>query len=589
LASCVTFLPGNGILITGAGAAGASYIGNVVTCLGTTLVVTPSTSTSVASGVVVKHDETAAILAAESALQTAHGGTVWFPNGVYRVNGPLLDTSGANAVLPVPSISGCVGDEILIGLRGFDNASGYSSTTQIGAILQTEQNSGNFIGGYNVSAGCAFPGFTNVRLHTQDLTLRGPSNPGIVMLNERHIIGATNKNMQIDAGPGCTTPSNTAGGGLYLPLLADNPRIDVDNIAEGCFYTAYIIGEHARVGQILAAASHDCFVFDNGPALVGGSDYIGNSSSVAYMWAGEPGCVNYITPGTYGGTLNVAVADMEANTGTHINDPSNLLYGIVNYNTTSRSGPNAVVVGGTNLQINNLRFIPQFGSSTVPSQLFYKICGDISAGSGCVPTSSTVVYDASGNGNNGTWNGTQSGTTNWYSASTPEVFAGTFNGTNNFIQSAFSPGATTSFTVVAWVKPTVQATGFVLSSRTSGTANGIYMLVTPGPTTTLNAQVGFSNASSITSAQVTGAWTAPGAWHCVVGTHAAGAALVTTYVDGNSSGSVSSGTATNPGTGGPFYIGQDGTSASPFSFTGQVNDVRFYNTVLAHGSIAGCI
>jgi hypothetical protein len=550
------------------------------------LVVTPSTSTSVASGVVVKHDETAAILAAESALQTAHGGTVWFPNGVYRVNGPLLDTSGANAVLPVPSIPNCVGDVILIGLRGFDNATGYGSTTQIGAILQTEQNSGNFIGGYNISTGCTFPGFTNVRLDAENLTLRGPSNPGIVMLNERHIEAVTNKNLQIDTGPGGATPVNTAGVALSLPLLADNPRIDVDNIAEGGFYTAYIIGEHARVGQLLAANTHDCYVFDNGPSV--GADYPGNSSSVAYIWA--QGCTNFITAGTFGGTFNIAVADMENTLGTDIVDPSNLLHGIVNYNKPSLASPTAIVAGGVNVQINNLRAIPQF-SSSAPSPLFFaKICGDISAGSGCAPTASTVVFDSSIGANNGTWHGTQSGTTNWYSASTPEAFAGTFDGSTNFIQTTYTPSGITSFTIAAWVKtPVNPAAQFPISTRTNGLANGIILLTTAGTGGNVNLLGGFNNASNLTLAQITNGLGAPGSWHCVAMTHAAGATSVSLYIDGTAGGAMSNTAASNPGNAGPLYIGQDGSSATPDSFTGQINDVRFYGTMLAHGAIPGCI
>ena len=43
----------------------------------------------------------------------------------------------------------------------------------------------------------------------------------------------------------------------------------------------------------------------------------------------------------------------------------------------------------------------------------WKLCGDTSATSGCVASSSTMAYDSSGYGLNGTWSGTAGGTTGY--------------------------------------------------------------------------------------------------------------------------------------------------------------------------------
>jgi hypothetical protein len=73
-----------GVLIAGAGVSGADYLGTVTTCSGTSMVVTPATSTSVSSGALVEHDDGAAL----QALVTNAGGVpISLPTGTYRVNG----------------------------------------------------------------------------------------------------------------------------------------------------------------------------------------------------------------------------------------------------------------------------------------------------------------------------------------------------------------------------------------------------------------------------------------------------------------------------------------------------------------------
>ena len=224
------------------------------------------------------------------------------------------------------------------------------------------------------------------------------------------------------------------------------------------------------------------------------------------------------------------------------------------------------------------------GISGLPAAI-WKVCGDISGGSGCVPTSSTVAYDSSGNGLNGTWNGTQSGTTNWYSASTPEVYAGTFDGSTDYIQTGYTPSGLTNFTLSAWIYVPAWGTEFAVSSRTTA-ANGIMLFMNGGSGTNMFVYGGFSDGSG--NSTLANATTTIGAWHCVAETHVAGATNVTLYIDGVSSGVPTSGsTATNPGSGGPLYIGKDGNGGNYWN--GMINDVRVYPSVLPSGAIPGCI
>ena len=98
---------------------------------------------------------------------------------------------------------------------------------------------------------------------------------------------------------------------------------------------------------------------------------------------------------------------------------------------------------------------PVFFTGSLPLPIFnWKTCGDMASSTLCSPSSSTSVLDSSGNGNNGTWHGTQSGTTNWYSAATNLLpYAGYFNGTDNYISGGSSSNinVSTSFTIAAWV------------------------------------------------------------------------------------------------------------------------------------------
>lgn len=334
VASCATFLAGNGVLIPGAGTTGANFIAPLVSCTGTTMTWTGTTATTVSS-VTIQHDETTAINAAITELGTTNGGgDVWFSTlptgsaGLYLVNGPLQSTGTINAVLPLPTIANYAPNIVRIGLKGLQAISTNGLSMQSGAILQTSVNSGNFIAGYDTAFGGGFPPFTNVWLDTENLTYVGPDNPGIVMVNCTNCMSMTAKHLLIETNGG-TFPTNTAGGGIYYPGLGNNVRISVDDIAEGGFYTGYVIGEHSQSSHIVAANSYNCFVFDAGANAGAGTVYRGNSASVDYLWAQF--CPNEIAAGANPTTINVQNADLEQVTNYGVNDPNGLLRGQIDF------------------------------------------------------------------------------------------------------------------------------------------------------------------------------------------------------------------------------------------------------------------
>jgi hypothetical protein len=66
------------------------YIGGISSGAGTTtLTVSPATSTAVASGAAIQHDDTAAANAADAACVAANGGLIYVPHGSYNIFGAL--------------------------------------------------------------------------------------------------------------------------------------------------------------------------------------------------------------------------------------------------------------------------------------------------------------------------------------------------------------------------------------------------------------------------------------------------------------------------------------------------------------------
>ena len=355
IGSCSTFSANNGIAIAGAGTAGGLYIGKVVSCTSGALVVTPATTTTVSSSNVVQHDETAAINAAITALGALNGGgDIWFTPGLYLVNGPLLQTSGANAILPMPVIANYGPNQVRIGIRGLQHISTNIVSTQAGAIIQTAATSGNLFSGYDSATGGGFANFTNVWLDIEDMTLVAPDNPQIKMINALTILNLTAKNVQCNT-TGSTFPTHSTSACLISPEVGNNVHVDVDEVLESLFYTGFQLGEHSHYGAIFAESSVNGFVFDPG-LNAGVSAGASNAIAVDYLWC--QACTNTIAAGAEVANINVQVADNEGPGAFAVKDPSNLLAGVVNINNVNSGGgtnpcnTGAAVSGALYLNIN---------------------------------------------------------------------------------------------------------------------------------------------------------------------------------------------------------------------------------------------
>jgi len=347
--SCSTFLANNGVLIVGAGTSGTNYIGTVVSCTGTTLVVTPATSTLVSSGV-VQHDETAAFLAAFTALNPT-GGTIWVPNGTYLVNGPLQDTSGANAILPMPKIANY--STSLTGIR----IAGLGNQAYAGPVIQTALNTSgaNFIGGFDSAGGGGFPNFTNVILQLQGLTILGPSSGSETLVNGTWLLGLQTTAVNVvtvNGAPG-------SGNGVLFPTVSNNVHLSADDLAVSGFATCVRAGEHTNIGSLYLVGCVNGLVPDASPT--GGFPTTTNGVSVAHMWCGPTSnpVTNCVASGANKTAIDIGVLDWEDNgTGSDVvvKDSGNLLSGKINYNRVFQTCPTALeITGGGNLSFSDLK------------------------------------------------------------------------------------------------------------------------------------------------------------------------------------------------------------------------------------------
>jgi hypothetical protein len=351
VASCSTFNANQGVYIAGAGAAGANYVGTIVSCTGTTLTVTPATSTSVGAGTLVQHDDTAAIQAAITALAST-GGNIRFNDGVYLANGPLQDGTGANSILLMPNIP-LITNSTVIRLVGFKEPASLANLTQPnGAVLKTSATTGSLIGGY-CHSGCSNLNFTYAGLQMENLTVIVPTNPSITAINASWI--ATARFYHVSVGTGnISLPSSTTGYGVVFPLQGNDVRLSSTDLYVSGFGTCVQTGEHTTITEL---GESNCI---NGvvPASRSGAPYAGNMAHIVHFWCQL--CTYQLAAGPQLAAIKIDTMDLESTATKGIYDPSNLMYGDIGFNIQNTSGAitptNPAVSGASNLCIHNLQF-----------------------------------------------------------------------------------------------------------------------------------------------------------------------------------------------------------------------------------------
>ncbi len=195
----------------------------------------------------------------------------------------------------------------------------------------------------------------------------------------------------------------------------------------------------------------------------------------------------------------------------------------------------------------------------------------------------TVAYDASGNGNTGSWNGTQAGISGYYSPGKVGPWAGYFDGTNNYVSS--SNQTFSDFTVCAWVNTANKGSGAqhyqlmeIISSEVPGLANDWGF----GINNSGDLAFGDGGGSDITFSSSNAVNT--GIWMYACATRAISTGRISLFVNGAQTGS-GIGNVGNLLTGNTrILLGyEDDTPLTPFQ--GLIDDARIYNRALSPAEI----
>lgn len=201
-------------------------------------------------------DDTVAIQDAIDAAEAAGGGVVYFPAGVYVVNGALQDTGRSNAQLLLPLLDAMDTEQMTIEFRGeFAPPCDFSV---IGAtplpvnhsIIKGTLNSGtgSLLGAWG-PVGTAGT-FTNVHFVGRNLTFRMPANPALAALNLASVACVDLDNIVVDCGSyyiqGLTEPTTTTSYGIRMPANNNGALSRLGTVNVLGFYNGYEFAEHCN-------------------------------------------------------------------------------------------------------------------------------------------------------------------------------------------------------------------------------------------------------------------------------------------------------------------------------------------------------
>lgn len=189
--------------------------------------------------------------------------------------------------------------------------------------------------------------------------------------------------------------------------------------------------------------------------------------------------------------------------------------------------------------------------------------------------SGSTAVDLSGNGNNGTWNGTQAGTSGYYSPGYNHVWAGQFDGSTDYIDLGNPAILTANYiTVACWVKPSSFPSFTTPLSRIASNGAPAWEIFTQ------NNQVGaeVDNGSTYASVQ-TGSILSAGIWTHVAFTYDGN--TLTLYVNGALQ-------STAPLTGTIAITTVDALIGKRWDgnyFPGEIDDVQIYNIAVTAAQV----
>ncbi len=190
--------------------------------------------------------------------------------------------------------------------------------------------------------------------------------------------------------------------------------------------------------------------------------------------------------------------------------------------------------------------------------------------------SGTVAVDKSGNGHNGTWNGTQAGSSGYYSQGiNSSTLAGNFNGSDDYVSISGLTSAGNLKTVTFWAylsSAAIADTEEIVSKSSPGQG---WEVITSGNLAfyVMGSSVVNANVSGSTLASIS----AQPSWYYITATQDGPGSTMNLYVNGtlqsSSTAPASIGDTSN------MTFGKWSGGSGRF-FNGEISDVRIYNRIL---------
>lgn len=200
-------------------------------------------------------DDTSAIQDAIDDAASEGGGIVYFPKGIYVVNGSLQDGSRGNSQLLLPAVNITGGDPITIHLLGelppqqnIWYGAGVNFQTE-GTIIKGTLNtgSGSLLGGWGPVG--SEGDFSYITVKIENILFDMPANPNLTCIDLSHIASIEVQDILINAGEissidDFVEPTHSGSYGIRFPKNANDAFNYVRGLTVEGFYWGAEITEH---------------------------------------------------------------------------------------------------------------------------------------------------------------------------------------------------------------------------------------------------------------------------------------------------------------------------------------------------------
>ena len=218
-------------------------------------------------------DDTAAINALITTVTNAGGGNIFYPCGVYILNGALGGTQGENALIQLPVIAQG-GTQPLITLE-FDGCTANQAPIEDGFVSNIMQG-GSILYGMTTESGSSpaiisgplsLGGFDNVTFISRNLTVRTRQNPlySALMLSQVANSALYNVRVDVQQGPATTNPTfptHSGSRGISMGWIGNfGTQVIQDSTIKGYYAGIYGV-EHLRIATSKVESSVHGFECD---------------------------------------------------------------------------------------------------------------------------------------------------------------------------------------------------------------------------------------------------------------------------------------------------------------------------------------